>query len=103
MLVLEFGEAIPAVRRFQDRRKYIAPGQQSGHGLDGHVLLARVADHQRGQTNDHDVYPVLGGAHVQRTARCRVPCQPEQQFLLRAVAHHVVPLRTAGRLRHRLD
>lgn len=76
MLVLESGETIPAVRRFQDRRKHTAPGQQPGHGLDGNVLLARVADHKRGQANDHDVRPVMGGAHVQRTARRRVPGQP---------------------------
>jgi len=71
--------------------------------LDGHVLLTRVTDYQRGQTNDHDVRSVLGGANVQRTTRRRVPCQPKQQLLLGAVAHYVIPMRIASRLRHRLD
>lgn len=103
MLVLEPGEAVPTVRRLQDRREHIAPGQQPGHGLDGHVLLARAADHQRGEAHDHDVYPVMGGAHVQRAARHRVPGQPEQQLLPGPVAHHAVPLRATGRLRDRVD
>jgi len=44
--------------------------------LDGYVLLARVADHKRSQADDYDVRPVMGGAHVQRTARRRVSGQP---------------------------
>lgn len=64
VLVLEPGEAIPAVRRLQDRREHTAPGQQPGHGVDGHVLLAGVAHHQRDQADDHDVRAVVGRAHV---------------------------------------
>lgn len=76
VLVLEPGETVSAVRRFQDRREHTAPGQQPGNGVDGHVLLARAAHHQRGQADDHDVREVVGGAHVQRAARRRVPGQP---------------------------
>jgi len=103
VLVLEPGEAIPAVRGLQDRREHTAPSQQPGHGVDGHVLLARAADHQRGQADDHDVRAVVGRAHVQRAARRRVPGQPQQQLLPGPVAHHVVLVRAAGRLHHRVD
>lgn len=71
--MLEPGKTVPAVWRLQDRREHPSPGQQPGNGVDGHVLLARAANHQRGQANDHDVRTVLGGAHVQRAARRRVP------------------------------
>lgn len=71
--------------------------------MDGHVLLARAAHHQRCQANDHDVRALVGGAHVQRATRCRFPRQPQQQLLLGPVAHHAVPVRAARRLRHRVD
>lgn len=103
VLVLEPGEAVPAVRRLQDRREHTAPGQQPGHGVDGHVLLARAAHHQRGQAHDHDVRALVGGAHVQRAARRRVPREPQQQLLPGPVAHHAVPVRAARRLRDRVD
>lgn len=103
VLVLEPREAVPAVRRFQDRREHIAPGQQPGYGVDGHVLFSRAAHHQRGQVDDHDVRAVVGGAHVQRAARRRVPCQPEQQLLPGPAPHDAVLVRVAGRLRHRVD
>jgi len=103
VLVLEPGEAVPAVRRLQDCREHTAPGQQPGHGVDGHVLLSRAAHHQRGQADDHDVRAVVGGAHVQRAARRRVPGQPEQQLLPGPAPHHAVLVRVAGRLRHRVD
>jgi len=64
VLVLEPGEAVSAVWRFQDRREYIAPGQQPRYGVDGHVLFSRIAHHQCGQVDDHDVRAVVGGAHV---------------------------------------
>jgi len=103
VLVLEPGEAVPSVRRLQDRREHTAPGQQPGNGVDGHVLLCRAAHHQRGQADDHDVRAVVGGAHLQRAARRRVPGQPEQQLLPGSAAHHAVSVRVAGRLRHRVD
>lgn len=103
MLVLEPGETVPAVRRLQDRREHTAPGQQPGHGVDGHVLLAGAAHHQRGQADDHDVRALVGGAHVQRAARRRVPGQPQQQLLPGPAAHHAVPVRVARRLRDRVD
>lgn len=70
--MLESRETVPAVRRFQDRREHSSLGLQPRNGVDGHVLLARFANHQRGQTNYLDVRTVLGGAHVQRATRRRV-------------------------------
>lgn len=71
--------------------------------MDGHVFLARAADHQCGQADDHDVRAVMGSAHVQRTSRRGVPGQPQQQLLPGPVAHHAVPVRVARRLRHSVD
>lgn len=103
LLVLEPGEAIPAVWRLQNRREHTSPGKQPGYGVDGHVFLARTAHYQRGQVDGNDVRAVMGCTHVQRAARRRFPGQSKQQFLPGPVAHHAVPVRAARRLRHRLD
>lgn len=71
--------------------------------MDGHVLFSWAAHHQRGQVDDHDVRAIVGGAHVQRASRRRVPGQPEQQLLPWLAPHDAVLVRVAGRLRHSVD